>query len=206
MAKVTNVHFILDKSGSMGVISKATISGFNEYIDTLKKDKNSYKLTLTVFDTEVKILEDSTPLSKVKKLTSDSYMPSGMTALYDAACMTIDKAKSGEGKHLCVIMTDGEENSSKEHDDKDLKGRIKELQKGKNWTFVFLGANQDSYLVGQKFGMHKGNITNYQASAAGMGETMRTMANNTAVFAAQSLSSTEKYFSDEDQDRLENVK
>jgi len=206
MAKVTNVHFILDKSGSMGSVREATISGFNEYLDTLKKDGNTYTLTLSVFDTEVQTLEVNTPLSKVKKLTSENYIPSGMTALYDAVCVTLGKVKKSKAKNLVVIMTDGEENSSQEFTDKELKTMIKDLEKGKNWTFVFLGANQDSWMVGQKFGMKVGNVANYHASSKGMGETMRTVAHNTAMFAASTSNATEEYFTADDKERLENAK
>lgn len=205
--KTTNVHFILDKSGSMTSVREATISGFNEYIQTLRKDtKSKYNLTLTVFDTEVTALEVNTPLSKVKELTSENYIPSGMTALYDAACSTIQKVKKSTAKNLVVIMTDGEENSSKEYTQKELGKIIKDLEAKKNWTFVFLGANQDSWNVAQKFGMKQGNVANYNATFKGMGETMRTMASNTVAFSASLQDNTAEYFSAEDKAKLENTK
>ena len=205
MAKTINVHFVLDKSGSMSSVRDATISGFNEYVQTLKKDENNYTLTLTLFDTEVKKKYTGEALSRVTLLKKDDYNPSGMTALYDAVCQTLKDVESSRGKNLFVIMTDGEENSSQEYTEKELKKMIKNLEETKRWTFVFLGANQDSWLVGQKFGLSRGNVANYNATLSGMGATMKTMARNTVAFAAQSNDNTDQYFSKTDQDELKNA-
>ena len=107
--KTVRVHFILDKSGSMELVRNATISGFNEYISTLNNDDAKYEITLTVFDTEVtKLYEKAKP--KDILLSKEEYVPSGMTALYDAACSALKKIKGGRVKNVVVIMTDGEEN------------------------------------------------------------------------------------------------
>ena len=207
-AVATNVHFILDKSGSMGHISETTISGFNEYIDTLKADKKGeYRLSLTVFDTEINMPEKNTPLVRVRKLTSDNYIPSGMTALYDAVCMTLQGVnKKSKEKNLVVIMTDGEENASREFKLDDMVKLKKELEKGKNWTFVFLGANQDAWIAGQKMGMARGNTVTYNNTKGGMGQTMRSLAQSSVQFCAQSASSTDNYFSEKERGKIENTK
>ncbi len=206
----TLIVFILDKSGSMGSIQDATISGFNEYVGTLRKDKNTnYSMSLTLFDTEFEQRYSNTPLSKVADLSRENYRPDGSTALYDAACTTMaDTAKSVEKnqKVLCVIMTDGEENSSKEYTDKEMKAKIKELEKTGHWSFVFLGANQDSYLVGKKFGLSAQNVANFNATGASAGMVMRTMATNTVMYAASANNTTADFFSKKDQDDLEKTK
>ncbi len=206
--KKTIVNFILDKSGSMSSVQDATISGFNEYIATLKKDKKStYEFTLTLFDTEVATPVKSEDIKDVKDLDRKSYNPDGWTALYDAVCRTIKGVtlKKGE-KAIAIIMTDGEENSSKEYTEVQMKALIQEREKEGNWTFVYLGANQDSYAKAQKYGFNQMNISNFNATTAGVGATMRAMASNTVMYSASSLSSTMDFFSKDDQDELEKTK
>jgi len=181
----TIVNFILDKSGSMSSIQDATISGFNEYLQTLRKDKKSnYEFTLTLFDTDVTLQVEGENVKDVRDLDRGSYKPDGMTALYDAVCQTISKTKPKKGqKALVIIMTDGQENSSKEYTHLNMRDMIKEREKSGNWTFVYLGANQDSYAVASSFGISTGNTANFHATSAGAGATMRAMATATTAYA-----------------------
>lgn len=201
------VNFILDKSGSMTSVRDATISGYNEYIQTLKKDKKSdYELTLTLFDTDVVTILPA-PISKISNLTLDFYRPTGMTALYDAVCSTIQGVKEKKGqKVLVVIMTDGLENASQEYTEKDMKKLIKDREKKGNWTFVYLGANQDAYAVAQKYGINQANTVSFNATARGMAASMGTVANNTTFYAASAGGSSANFFSRDDQDILGKTK
>ena len=195
MKKITNVAFILDKSGSMDVIKDSTISGFNEYIKTLKKDKkSSYLFTLTMFDTEIStpILEKK--ITDIDDLNDKTYNPSGMTALYDAVVTTVKKIENKKDKMLVVIMTDGEENSSREYTQENLKSMVKKLEAKKNWSFVFLGANQDSWLNAQKFGFNKGNVVNFVASNQGVKNAMRNVGMSTMSFSASACNTTQDFF------------
>jgi len=209
-SKETLVTFILDKSGSMSSVAQATISGFNEYVDTLRGDKKSkYAMSLTLFDTTVEKVYANEEIKDVPELSSTNYRPGGGTALYDAAVQTIKETekslKTGQ-KVLCVIMTDGQENSSKEFTDKDLKEAMARLEKKGNWTFVFLGANQDSYAVAQQFGLSAQNVSNYNSSDIGTRGTFSKMATNTTMYAASASLNTQSFFSKEDQQDLENTK
>lgn len=204
----TIVNFILDKSGSMSSVKESTISGFNEYITTLKKDtKSDYEFTFTLFDTEVKIPVKSVEILKVKDLNNETYSPDGFTALYDAVCKTIKGVdENKKQKVIAIIMTDGQENSSKEYTEVQMKALIEEREKKGNWTFVYLGANQDSYAVAQNYGIQHGNITNFNATAKGMTASMRSVANNTVMYASSIQTSTGAFFSEEDQNNLGNIK
>jgi hypothetical protein len=201
----TIVNFILDESGSMQSVKDSTVSGFNEYISTLKKDKKSdYEFTLTLFNTVTRQPILKKAIGEVGKL---DFSPDGMTALYDAVCTTIKGVKEKKNqKVITVIMTDGEENSSKEYSEKDMKALIKEREGKGNWTFVYLGANQDSYKVAQKYGISTMNVSNYNATGAGVSATMRSVASNTVMYAASATSSTQDFFSKEDQDLLNKTK
>lgn len=193
--KETLVNFILDKSGSMESIKSSTVSGFNEYLGTLKKDGNKYSFSLTLFDTNVERVVTNEPISKVDELSSATYNPDGMTALYDAVCQTIKCIKEKKDqKVINIIMTDGQENSSREYTEKEMKSLIEEKEKQGNWTFVYLGANQDSYAVAQKYGIAQGNTVNFTASNAGMRSAMGAVSMSTSNFASDSSDNTTSFF------------
>ena len=201
----TLINFILDKSGSMSARHDATISGFNEYLKTVSKEAGKDKkaetlFSLTMFDTEIVKPYIAAKLKDVKELDRESYRPDGMTALYDAVCITVkeveEKVKKMKGKTavVTVILTDGEENSSHEYTEKQLSNKIKELQNG-NWTFVFLGANQDSWATAQKWGVHAGNIANFSMDTDGtVSNAFKSVARGTAstVCYAASLGDNDK--------------
>lgn len=202
----TLVNFILDKSGSMSSIQDATISGFNEYIGTLKKDGGKYAFSLTFFDTAVTKTYKNTPLKEVGELSKENYHPDGSTALYDAVCSTLKEIKDTvkkDQKVLTVIMTDGEENSSKEYDQTAIRNLIKELEATGKWSFVYLGANQDSYANAAKYGISQMNTVNFAATPQGMGNAMRAMASNTSNFATSQAGATQAFFSASDQQNLQ---
>lgn len=207
-ATKTIVNFILDTSGSMDSVRKSTISGFNEYIQTLQADtKSKYEFTLTLFNTTLSKPVVSQDIKDVKELTEETYMPHGGTALYDGVCSTLkDIKEEDDKKYIAIIMTDGEENASKEYTEKTMKAIIEDLEKKGNWTFVFLGANQDSYAKAQKFGFNPMNVSNFNTTDAGVGAVMRTMAANTMAYSASDSLSTKAFYSKADQDNLENTK
>ena len=149
------VSVILDKSGSMSTKVQDVIGGFNLYLDELAKEPAvDYGFSLTLFDTVVEMKYQAVPLAKVAKLDDATYRPSGNTALLDAIGNIVQTVNThGFDKTITVIMTDGEENSSREW----TLGAIRELIKGKeaagNWTFVFLGANLDAFAQGASLGV-----------------------------------------------------
>lgn len=163
----THLAVILDESGSMAISQLATISGFNEYIDSLKADQapEPMVVSLTKFCTTFTKLWSNLPLADVPLLNTALYQPDGLTALYDAIAhtlMDLEPAVQAADRVLCVILTDGQENSSKENTRDQIFAMIDERQKRGNWTFVFLGANQDSWATGAALGMVQGNVQNYQ--------------------------------------------
>lgn len=202
----TVVAIVLDRSGSMQSVARETRSGFNEYVTTLENDKNAdYSVHVTLFDTEVEKRHSDVRPQDVEELDDVNYAPDGMTALYDAAMSTISKTqqllKEGE-KVLFVIMTDGGENSSKEHTRDDFQKKVKELEKAGNWSFVFLGANQDAWANAQHFGFMPGNVVTYTASGTGVRSAFATVASNTTAFAMNANMTTDSFFSDKDKENL----
>lgn len=197
------LFIILDKSGSMASVEQATVSGLNEYLGDLRKEKNKYEVSLTLFDHHVKTLFTGKNLKEVADLTREDYSPSGMTALYDAVGEVVTLAKKSvkkADKALVCIMTDGGENSSQEFDQAKITKLIQDLEKSGNWTFTFLGANQDSWAAAQKMGfVNQGNVANYKSTDLGTAQAFAAMSMNTSNLASsRSANATSFYSADKD--------
>jgi len=194
----TNVFFVLDQSGSMGSVRPTVISSFNEYIETLKGDGNKYQMSLWTFNTHLDEIYTGRKLKDVELLTYQTYCPSGGTALYDSVCTVLDTIKiKKKQKYLCIVMTDGAENASREYDEKDLKDRMEKLKDTDQFTFVFLGANQDAWATAGKFGGSVHNTVTYDSTIVGTRKIMRNLANQTGAYASSADLSTEKFFKED---------
>lgn len=188
----THVALILDKSGSMGSMLTETISGFNEQLETLKQmqsDANEVAVTFTVFGTEVDIRCVGQPVEEVIELTTETYRPSGWTALYDAVGLTIikleDEAQAGpDDAFLVMVFSDGQENQSKEYRANTLASVIKRLEGTGKWTFSYMGSNQDLGALAQDLGVAVSNVCSYEATKSG----------SRSAFSAQRRA-TKRYFS-----------
>jgi len=164
------VGIVLDRSGSMSKVQCSTIEGYNQYLGELESKKETkYSVTTTLFDSpagriELSKLCSNTPIDKAPRLNVSNYEPRGMTPLYDAIGMTIhemDAANDGRPK-LLMIITDGYENDSKDYNNEQIKALIEKKER-EGWTFVFMGANIDSYAVGSTIGLKSANVMNYTA-------------------------------------------
>jgi uncharacterized protein YegL len=168
------VSVVLDRSGSMNSNRASTISGYNEYINGLKQEKDStYDVTLIQFDAPVNTPEltvsyENRALADVPELTLEGYVPRGNTPLYDAIGECVRRTDANGRGVIVLVITDGMENASTEFTKETVKALIKQKE-SEGWTFSFLGANIDSYAVGSSLGVAPGNIANY---AAGHEQTM----------------------------------
>lgn len=162
--KVMNVVFLLDRSGSMGGSESDTIGGFNSYIKNNKM--KDYLVTTILFDDKYEELYVQKHISDVKDLTTKEYYVRGCTALLDAIGKTINIMDSKtKDKVLFVITTDGLENASHEF----TKEKIKEMIEGhKNYEFMYIGADIDSYSEASNIGIKMSNVANYKKSKKGI--------------------------------------
>jgi hypothetical protein len=159
----TEVVVVLDRSGSMGSIMKSTVEGFNTFINEQKNAEGEAFVTLVQFDDRYEINYQSKPVNEVADLIAgETFKPRGMTALHDAIGKTINELKTDRDVTF-VIITDGEENSSREYKGEAIKKMIQTMETDKKWKFVYMGANQDAVTIGQKFGIKGSNAITYTA-------------------------------------------
>lgn len=141
--------FLLDRSGSMETCRDDTIEGFNAFVDAQKADGGT--LTLLLFDHEVNVLYENKAIGDVEPLTHDTFVPRGGTALYDALghVLKMDLPRDT----VCIVLTDGDENSSKTYTGAHVKDLIESKQTNEGWSFVYLGANQNTIMNAQRLGI-----------------------------------------------------
>lgn len=177
---------VQDKSGSMHTKTDATISGFNEYKNTLRRDaKGDVLLTLTQFDTRVQRVHSAAAIHDVPDLNHDSYVAGGMTALYDAvgrAVRDTEKVARKSDRVLVVIMTDGGENSSREWTHVGILDLL-ETKRRDDWEFVFLGAGEEAWSTGQSLGFVYANSINYNATPAATADSYQALATSTLDYS-----------------------
>ncbi len=174
-ANLTELIFVLDRSGSMAGLADDTIGGYNAMIEKQKKEPSDAIVTTVLFDDQYEMLYSGVDIQKVEPLTDQQYFARGMTALLDAVGKTIAAIDEKYGKlpgcmipekTLFVITTDGMENASREFDRDGIKSLI-EAHKAKGWEFIFLGANIDAVKVGGSMGIGADRSVSYKADKVG---------------------------------------
>ena len=174
--ELTELVFILDRSGSMGGLESDTIGGFNGMIRKQKAEGEKVNVTTVLFDDEVEIIHDRFAIDIIKPLTEEEYYVRGCTALLDAVGEAIKKMENVQkhmpeeqkaGKVIFVITTDGLENSSKNYTYDDIKRKI-EAKKECGWEFLFLGANIDAGTEAEKIGIAKERAVTFENDAKGV--------------------------------------
>ena len=173
---LTELVFILDRSGSMGGLVSDTIGGFNGLLEKQKQEQGECVVTTVLFDDKYELLHDRIPLPAVNPITHKEYYVRGMTALLDAIGLTLEKIRSAQAntaengraeKVLFVIITDGMENASREYRIDRVKEMIERQKREAGWEFLFLGANIDAISVAAGFGITADRAVTYRADAAG---------------------------------------
>jgi hypothetical protein len=167
----------------MGAVRDATVAGFNEFVEGQKKGAGEANVTLIQFDTgdPYEIVFASKPVQEVRKLTIEKYVPRGGTPLHDALGHAIDSLgrllaalpeQERPGTVVVVAITDGLENSSRKYSAPRLAEMIKHQREIYKWQFVFLGANQDAILTGERLNIPSSSSLTYNATASGIQDAM----------------------------------
>lgn len=173
---MTELVFILDRSGSMSGLEGDTIGGFNSMIERQRKEKGEALVSTVLFDNESVVIHDRIPLDFVPPMTEKEYYTRGCTALLDAVGGAIHHIgnihkyarKEDVPEHtLFVITTDGYENASRRYDYEKVKSMIRRQQEKYGWEFLFLGANIDAAAEARRFGISADRAVRYKCDQKG---------------------------------------
>lgn len=184
----SHIVALLDKSGSMKSVQEDTIGGFNTFLDEQKLVPGESTMTLIQFSDACETIYADVPLAHVAHLTKNTYSPSGWTSLNDALAKTINDVgaklsskpeNERPSQVIVLIMTDGQENTSKEFGGLDGLGRVKEMVKHQqdkySWKFCFIGSNMDSFSTASGYGISARSTINYTSTPIGTYNAFKSM-------------------------------
>ncbi|WP_088005467.1 vWA domain-containing protein [Indiicoccus explosivorum] len=181
---LTELVFILDKSGSMAGLESDTIGGFNALLAKQKNGAGEANVTTVLFNHGYDLLHDRIPIDGVSLMTDREYEVGGTTALLDAIGSTINKIGNAQkrtaedlraGKVMVVITTDGMENSSREYSAEKIRTMIGRQKSEFGWEFIFLGANIDALSTAGRFGIDEDFAVDYHADEEGTDLNFKVM-------------------------------
>ena len=188
---LTELVFILDKSGSMSGLEKDTIGGFNSLLDQQRKVDGECVITTVLFDNRYELLHDRIDIRAVQPITGKEYFVGGSTALLDAIGRTIHKIGTAQKntaeeyraeKVMFVIITDGEENASRHYSSAQIRQMIQHQKERYGWEFIFLGANIDAVETAGRFGIDADRAVDYVPDGEGTELNYRMMSQTVATF------------------------
>lgn len=173
---LTEIVFILDRSGSMSGLEKDTIGGFNSLIKKQRKEPGEAIVSTVLFDDTCEVVHDRVPMEKVQAMTEDTYFVRGCTALLDALGGAIHhignihkyaRDEDRPEKTMFIITTDGMENASRRYTYKKVKQMVERQKEKYGWEFLFLGANMDAVEVAGRMGIRADRAATYQCDEEG---------------------------------------
>ncbi len=173
---ITELVFILDRSGSMAGLESDTIGGFNAMIAKQKKETGECYVSTVLFDSISEVIHDRIPLSEIKEMTDRDYTARGCTALVDAIGMAIHhignihkyaRPEDVPAHTMFIITTDGMENASRRYSADEIRKMIERQKEKYRWEFLFVGANMDAVQTATQFGIDRNRAVTYNADSEG---------------------------------------
>ena len=209
---MTELVFIIDRSGSMSGLEKDTVGGFNSTVLKQKKtDGDDAYVSLVLFNEQSYVVWDREPISNIPAFREDQYCPAGCTALLDAVGDAIHhignvhryaRKEDVPKKTVFVIITDGMENASRRYDYRRIREMISHKKEKYDWEFLFLGANIDAECEAERIGINRDRAVNYHCDREGVDVTYKAVAefccNMRAMHAGSSVDNNWRKNVDED--------
>lgn len=190
---LSEIVCIIDRSGSMETIKDDAIGGFNTFVEEQKKYPGEATMTYVQFDNEYEVVFEGKPLQGVQPIDSSTFVPRGSTALLDAVGRTINSigarlASTSEDQRpesvIVVILTDGQENSSREMTRSMIKEMITHQQEKYGWQFIYLAANQDAFAEADQLGIPQVNAQNFAPTGDGVRSAYNIASSTTTSYRA----------------------
>ena len=209
---LTEIVFILDRSGSMGGLEADTIGGYNSLLEKQKKEEGEAIISTVLFDDRQEVIHDRIPLDKIKPMTREDYYVRGCTALLDAVGGAIHhignvhkyaREEDRPEKTLFIITTDGMENSSRRYSYDKVKSMVERQKKEYGWEFLFLGANIDAIEVAGRFGINADRTVNFECDSAGTALNYKVISKAVSKVRASSVSDMSVVLGDEWKEEIE---
>ena len=188
---ITELVFILDRSGSMAGLESDTIGGFNAMIEKQKKQDGECYVSTVIFDDESEVLHDRVKLDQVPTMTDKDYTVRGCTALIDAIGGAIHhisnihkyaRPEDVPAHTMFIITTDGMENASIRYNSRQVKNMIERQKEKHGWEFLFIGANIDAIETASRYGIGRNRAVNYRADAKGTDMLYRSISRTISDF------------------------
>ena len=190
---LTEIVFILDRSGSMAGLEADTVGGFNAMVERQKKENGKAYLSAVLFSDNSEVLYDRTDIRRVEPLTDRQYRVGGCTALLDAIGGAVHhirnvhkyaREEDRPGKTVFVITTDGMENASRRYSYDDVQQLVRESRERCGWEFLFLGANMDAIGTARRFGISENRAVRYECDSAGTALNFKVVSETIGNFRA----------------------
>ena len=181
---ITELVFILDRSGSMCGFESDTVGGFNATVEKQKKQEGKVYVSTILFDDESLVIHDRVDIREIKPMTLDDYQVGGCTALLDAIGGAIQhignihkyaRPEDVPEHTVFIITTDGMENASQRYSSREIKAKIKKQTEKYGWEFIFLAANIDAVETAENLGIRKDRAANYRQTKDGVGRSYHAM-------------------------------
>ena len=180
---LTELVFIIDRSGSMSGLEDDTIGGFNAMLKQQQSVEGEAVVTTVLFDDQYELLHDRVDIRKVKPLTREDYTARGSTALLDAIGKTIHNIRKVQAeKVMFFILTDGQENASHRYTFPMIQERIQHQKRKYGWEFIFFGANMDAIAEAAKLGIAADHAQKYCADSVGTASVYASMSDLSTAF------------------------
>lgn len=179
-SKITEVIFLLDKSGSMHGLEESTIQGYEEFIDSQRKEEGTCLVTTCFFSDTLMTIHSHQDIHSIPPMKKEDYIPKGCTALYDSIGYLIKdidgylEGISEERNIIFVIITDGLENASRKYDAKSIQSLISQ-KKECEWKFLFLGSNFDIKTEAERIGLDEDDYVSYQNTETGVRKNFKAI-------------------------------
>jgi len=206
MKKYVKIINIIDKSGSMSSMIDMAINGFNEFLTEQKSVDGNALVSTILFSDVYKPLYDDQDIQECKLFDKNNYVTGGMTKIYDSVCKTINNEINKLGnlpkdkrpeKTLCVILTDGQENNSKQFSKEQTKKLVQEMKDDFNWEFIFLGADENAAFTAESIGISRGNSYAFANNSVGLSDAYQNISRATKVYRMSADVSMDNLLNDE---------
>lgn len=209
---LTEIVFILDRSGSMSGLENDTIGGYNSLIEKQKKEAGEAIISTVLFDDKIEVLHDRVTLDEIKPMTDKDYYVRGCTALLDAVGGAIRHIgnvhkyaieEDRPEKTLFIITTDGQENSSRRYTYDKVKKMVERQKKKYGWEFLFLGANIDAIVEAARFGINADRAVKYECDEVGTELNYRVLSKTVSMVRQCSLDDMDEALSGDWKEEIE---